>query len=163
MKNRKSVFIAAALCIVAVAAMALSLWLTKDKASEVSLFEAPAFDAAAQIGVPAPDDKSWSRIYTEGMEFSARVCGNVVVNDGSADVYFTNEKENTVWMKLRVYDTAGNILAETGLIKPGEYVRSIVFDKPPAVNTKIKMKIMAYEPHSYYSAGAVSLNTVIGG
>ena len=56
----------------------------------------------------------------------------------------------------------GNILGETGLIRPGEYVKTITFDKKvPKVGDEITMKIMGYQPETYYSAGAVNLGTTI--
>ena len=64
---------------------------------------------------------------------------------------------------LPVFDEQGNMLGETGLIKPNEYVKYVTLSKTPEVGTKIKLKIMGYEPHTYYSAGAASLNTQIGG
>ena len=57
----------------------------------------------------------------------------------------------------------GNILAESGLIKPGEYLASLPFSAPVSAGTSITMKIMAYESNTYCSAGAVTLHTVAGG
>ena len=62
-----------------------------------------------------------------------------------------------------MFDEQGNMLGETGLIKPNEYVKYVTLSKTLEVGTKIKLKIMGYEPHTYYSAGAASLNTQIGG
>ncbi len=80
-----------------------------------------------------------------------------------ADVYFTSIANNAVWLKLRITDETGNIFGETGLLKTDEYIKSIKFDTVPAAGTKIKLKIMAYEPETYYIAGAVTLNTTVGG
>ena len=63
-------------------------------------------------------------------------------------------------MKLRIFDDKGNVIAETGLIKPNEYLKTVSFDTIPNNNSKIVMKIMTYEPNTYYSGGAVSLSTV---
>ena len=85
----------------------------------------------------------------------------VIASGGAADVYFTNSSEQEIWLKLRVLDENSNILGETGLIKPGEYVKSVSIDADIPDGTAIKLKIMAYEPETYYSAGAVTLNTQI--
>ena len=151
-----------AICVLAVIGMILALTLGGKKAQQPP-FTPPEFDSAAISGTPEVSDGSWSKIYQDGMSFTVYVCGNVIVQGDSTDVYFTSIAENTVWLKLRITDEAGNILGETGLIKPNEYVRSVKFDTVPATGTKIKLKIMAYEPETYYSAGAVSLNTAIGG
>ena len=78
-------------------------------------------------------------------------------------MYLTNDEGNKVWLKLRILDEEDNILAETGLLKPNEYVKTVTFDKIPKSGANIKLKIMAYEPDTYYSAGAVTLNTTVGG
>ena len=103
-----------------------------------------------------------TEIYQDGMAFKCSICGNVIASGGAADVYFTNSSEQEVWLKLRVLDEDGNIIGETGLIKPGEYVKSVSIDKDISDGSSIKLKIMAYEPETYYSAGAVTLNTKIG-
>ena len=97
------------------------------------------------------------------MAYRFAVCGNVLMDGKQALVYFTNPAENDTWTKLRIYDEAGNILGETGLLKPGEYVQYVALDKELAPGTPIKLKIMGYEPATYLSAGSVVLNTQIGG
>ena len=63
-------------------------------------------------------------------------------------------------MKLRVLDETGTVLAETGLIRPGEYLQRVEFSQTPSPGEKLQLKIMAYEPETYFSAGSVVLNTV---
>ena len=124
-------------------------------------FVPPSFDFEAQKGMPTvPDGMGYLEIYKEGMSFNAFVCGEVNILDGKADIYFTNPAKNELWMKLRIFDEKGNVIAETGLIKPDEYLKTVSFDVVPENNSKIIMKIMTYEPNTYYSGGAVSLNTV---
>ncbi|MCI7345781.1 MAG: hypothetical protein SPF67_01215 [Eubacteriales bacterium] len=45
-------------------------------------------------------------------------------------------------------------------MKPNEYIKTIEFIETPQKGEKIKLKIMAYEPDTYYSAGAVTLSTI---
>ena len=80
----------------------------------------------------------------------------------NAAVYLTNPAENEVRLKLRVLDGNGNILGETGLIRPGEYVKDVVLTENLTAGTKIKLKIMGYEPETYFSAGSATLNTAVG-
>ena len=49
-------------------------------------------------------------------------------------------------------------MGETGLIKPGEYVKNVTLSKTLDAGEKIKLKIMGYETETYESAGSVSLN-----
>ena len=97
------------------------------------------------------------------MNFSAHICGKVTLNESEANVFFTNDDGNKVWLKLRILDQEDNILAETGLLKPNEYIRAVTFYTVPENGATIKIKIMAYEPDTYYSAGTVTLNTTVGG
>lgn len=122
-------------------------------------FIPPDFDSEAIIGVPEPPQElGWSEISQDGMSYRVGICGNIIINNGIADVYFFNSETNMVWLKLRVLDEQDNIICETGLIKPKEYIKSITFDEVKD-GEKIKLKIMAYEPETYYSEGSITLNT----
>ena len=158
--NKKFVIIGAAVCLVAIVVMAIVLGVTGKPAKPQ--FTPPPFEAAAQKGMPTVDDPSWNKIFQSGMSFVAYMCGKVAVVDAAADVYFANDEGNNAWLKLRIMDEKGNILAETGLIKPGEYVQAVQFTTVPTNGQKLTMKIMGYEPETYHSIGAVVLNTVAG-
>ncbi|WP_416325779.1 hypothetical protein [[Eubacterium] hominis] len=161
MKNKKIVIVSA-LCVLTVLAMLLALRFS-DKNGNDHKFMIPDFDKTAETGVPkVPENLGYSKIHQDGMNFTAYVCGNVMIKDHEGSIYFTNDSENKVWLKLRILDENNEILGETGVIKPGEYVSLIKLKKTPQVGQKIKLKIMAYEPDTYYSAGAVSLYTTIG-
>lgn len=157
---KKTVFVFSAVCVAAVIGMILSLALTGEKSGPKE-FVPPAFEPTAQEGIPTVTDNSWTQIYKDGMSFSAHICGRVVIENHSAELFFTNDSGNQVWLKLRILDEQNHILAETGLIRPGEYIKTVEFKKVPPKGAKITLKVMAYEPDTYYSAGAVSLNTVV--
>lgn len=145
----------AVLCAVCVVAMIVALVLTGTPR-----FTPPPFDEQAQSGTPTVDEAlGWSEL--DAQAFRLAVCGRFAPQDGMADVYLTNPADNRVWLKLRVLDAEGNVLGETGLIKPGEYVRAVALDRSPSVGAAVTLKIMAYEPDTYHSAGAVALNTVV--
>ncbi|MDO5558344.1 MAG: hypothetical protein Q4F95_01965 [Oscillospiraceae bacterium] len=161
MKSKNKLITMCVVCVLSVIGMILTLTFggKKQKTPE---FTPPPFEVSAQNGIPDVRDNSWTKIYQDGMSFTAYICGRVNVNDMCADLYFTNIAENTVWLKLRISDGKDNILSETGLIRPGEYVKSVRFIHVPSAGSDIKLKIMAYEADTYYSAGAVSLNTTLG-
>jgi len=130
-------------------------------AEEKPQFVPPAFDANAVAGEHhvAEGTNGYSVLDARGV-YKVGVCGVVKAVDNKADVWFTNPAENTVWLKLRVQNKqTGEILGETGLIKPGEYVRSLAFTKTPPVGAAITLRVMSYEPDTYYSKGEVTLNT----
>lgn len=157
--EKKLIYVMAGLCLLSVLCfIAVRIWVNREPE-----FVPPPFDAAAQQGMPTVDDVSYSRVYQLGMRFSVHLCGRVQVKeDGTADIWFTNAEENEVWMKLRILNEAGETIAETGLLRPDEYVRSVQFTQIPQVGDPITMKVMGYEPDTYLSAGAVTLNTIVG-
>lgn len=163
MKNKNVyLYLSAVVCILSFLGMIISLNLTGDK-SERAEFIPPPFETAAQSGMPDITEESWTEVCQDGVDFSVHICCEVVLDGKTADIFFTNDDGNEVWMKLRIMDENDIILAETGLLKPNEYVRTVSFDTIPAKGTKIKLKILAYEPDTYYSAGTVTVNTTIGG
>ncbi len=163
MRKRKINRLIPALLIVCIAALAVMIFALTRGITEPSAFSPPPFESAAQSGTPEVTNTSWTKIYQDGMSFSAHVCGEATFKEGSADLFFTNDAENNVWLKLRITDENGNVLGETGLLKPNEYVKSVALNTIPAVGTKIRLKMMAYEPETYYSAGSVSVNITVGG
>ncbi len=161
MKKTQTLFLSGILCTLALVSMVLALVFGGPQ-KQSSSFTPPPFDSSAESGTPAvPKELGWTEIYQDGMAFKCSMCGNVIASGGAADVYFTNSSEQEIWLKLRVLDENSNILGETGLIKPGEYVKSVSIDADIPDGTAIKLKSMAYEPETYYSAGAVTLNTQI--
>lgn len=146
---------AAILCVCSLVGMVLAL-----RASQKPAYTPPPFDAAAQEGTPdVPPELGWQELDAKAYKFS--LCSVFAPADGKADIWLTNPQENAVWLKLRVLDADGNRLGETGLIKPGEYVASVALEKECAAGDTVTLKLMAYEPETYYSAGAVSLEAVV--
>ena len=161
-KQSKQVTVLAAVFAVAVIIMIVALSIPKE--AERGEFVPPACDSSAIAGTPeVPEGLGYSAPYQDGMAYRFAVCGNVLMDGKQALVYFTNLAENDTWTKLRIYDESGNVLGESGLVKPGEYVQYVTLTKELAPGTPIKLKIMGYEPDTYTSAGAVVLNTQIGG
>lgn len=149
------------ICVVALVTMTVVLYLNKP-ASEAVEFSPPPHDANAVIGVPAevPEDLGYSKLEIEkGYVFY--LCGNIMLNGNKADVYFASPEDNSVLLRLRIVDENGQILGETGLIRPGEYLQSIVFESIPQTSGPVKCKIIAYQPETYYSMGTVTLNTTL--
>ena len=146
----------------ALAVMALAL-ITGGR-QKTAEFSPPPFDSAALQGTPdVPEKLGYSSPYREGMGYRFSVCANVPAEGNSLTVYLTNPAENKVWLKLRVLDEGGGVLGESGLVRPGEYVKDVTLAEKLPAGTKIKLKIMGYEPETYRSAGSAILNTTVGG
>ena len=159
--NYTPVYILSVLTMAAFIMMMIALSITKEPPR--GEFVPPAFESMALQGIPeVPEELDHSSPYRDGMAYRFSVCANVTMDSSSATVYFTNAEENDVYLKLRVLDENDSILGETGLLKPGEYVKGVELDKDPSAETTISLKIMSYEPDTYMSEGSVVLKTTIG-
>ena len=162
-KSKKAVIsVLSICCLISVLSMIYVLFITNSN-SRQNEFIPPDFEMTAQTGTPVvPSHLEWSEIFHDGMTFKVGISGKIIVKENNhADIFLLNNKENNVWLKLRVLDENNNILGETGLIKPCEYVQSISFSENVTVGQKIKLKIMSYQPETYYSEGTIILNTTI--
>jgi len=158
-KTSRLLFGMSVICVLAVIGMVIALCVPKEERVD---FIKPPFEASAVEGLPdVPEAAGYHKISADGMPFSAYLCGNVTINANLITVYFTNPAENSVWLKLRILDENGVILGESGILRPNEYVESIMLSASLPDNTPIKMKIMAYEPNTYHSEGAVIVQTTV--
>lgn len=149
------------LCALSLCVLAAVLIARAISRTDQSGFQPPPFEAAAVSGTPeVPEELGYSPVQAKDA-FTAYLCGKPLAEDGRAAVYFTSPADNTAWLKLRVMDDAGEVLGETGLLRPGEYVRDMKVEPVPEDGAAVTLKIMAYEPETYYSLGAVSLNTTL--
>lgn len=124
-------------------------------------FVPPDFERAAQTGVPQiPDSAGYMPLEVE-KGFGAGVNGKLTVEDAKTDIWLTSPEDNTVWIKLRIYAEDGRMLGETGILKPGEYVQSVKLSDIPKDTEDVTLKLMAYTPDTWYSAGAAELHTVL--
>lgn len=157
-KAKRYLIFSAVICALSVAAMFFALGM--DKPQVHTEFTPPPFEENAEKGTPpVPKDLGWSELDARAFKFS--VCGKVYAKEQKADVWFTNPKSNVLWLKLRILDENNNIIGETGIIRPGEYVRAVPLFKEVSDDMPITVKVMSYEPETYFSEGAVSLGTRI--
>ena len=122
----------------------------------VSDFEAPPFDEGAVLGIPkeASARLDYRSIDVEGI-YSFSICGAPSFAEGSLVPYFASNRDNEVWLLLKVYDEDGTELGKSGLIRPGECIKSVALSRAPSGKT-VKVKILSYEIGTYYSRGTAS-------
>lgn len=121
-------------------------------------FTPPPLDPAAVQGTPTvPESAGYSGL--DAQAYRVSVAGVLTVDNGAVDVWLTNPADSAVWLKVRLLDEQGAVLGESGLLRPGEYVRSVALTTIPRETGPVVMKLMAYEPETYYSAGSVLLQT----
>lgn len=159
-KENKLLLTLSIACAIALAVMVIALCMTGG--AEQKPFESPPFDTNAVEGEPSVSQTlGYSVLYQDGMSFKVGICGNVNIKGSTADVYFTNVSENALWLKLRVLDSKGDIIGESGLIKPGEYLKSVELNSSVKADERVTLKIMSYEPDTYYSLGAITLTPAL--
>lgn len=161
---KKALIVIGAICVLSVCAMVAAL--IHFKPTPQPEFTPPAFDTAAVAGVLKETDElkglGWSKLHQEGMSYAVYICGGILINEqNQADLWFYNIPENESWLKLRIFDAQGQVIAETGLIKPGEYLQTVQFTRAVADDEDLAIKVMGYEPETYLSTGAVSLKPAV--
>lgn len=145
----------AVLCMLSLAIMIAVLWRSDADAG----FTPPPFEPMARSGTAAAPEGAGYQELDMGA-FRAGLCGKIRIREGMAVTCFTNPTDNSVWLRLRILDEDGNILGQTGLLRPGEYVAGVPMGEIPE-GTSVVLKVMAYEPDTYHSAGTVTLHTRI--
>ncbi len=162
-KNKYTLPILCAVFAVALIAMIVALCLPEEEPPRGDYVQ-PAFDDNAVSGTPEVDESlGYIELYQEGMAYRVSVCGVPTAEGNELTVYFTNAESNQKYLKLRVLDEKGNILGETGVLRPGEYVQTVTLAKRVAPGTGLKFKVLGFEPEDYSSAGSVILNVKVAG
>lgn len=145
-----------------IAVIVMIIALSNPRKSGTPEFSPPPFDTNAIVGSPnVSEEKGYDVISSNQMPYSVGLCGKVYIYGSNADVYFANPTSNKVWMKLRVFDSKGNVIGETGLIKPGEYIKDMLLDPTPQNGDDITLKVMTYAPDTYSSEGSFSLTPIV--
>ncbi len=140
----------------------LVLWISNYLRQQSEAFLPPSFDKNAQ-----PIDASVELAETYGIldvteGYRVGICGKPKLKNECLTICFSNLITNTVWIKLCIVDKEGMVLAETGLIHPGEYIKQVKVNRTIDEGEPIIMQILGYQAETYYSAGEVSLETTIG-
>lgn len=128
------------------------------------IVEIPPFESSVEKGEPDVDPSlEYAQVNGDGMPYTFHVCGVFTVDNDlhKATVYFANDEDNDVLLKLEAYDDAGSLVGETGVVKPGEYVESVSLDTVFDDGDNVELRVVGYEPDTYYSAGNVTLHTIV--
>lgn len=152
-KTRRLLLGMTVLCVVSVVVMLFAL--NRPQAE----FVPPPFEENAVDGLPQDVAEEFRYGSLDAGAYTVALCGVPIADGQEATLYFTDPAENDVWLKVRIYTEQGNMLGESGLLKPGQYVETVHLNEPLAETTSILLKVMAYEPDTYQSAGAVTLST----
>jgi len=157
MKNKGIVILVALTVIIVIFTIVIAV-----KTSEVKKFIKPEFDNSAKpiSNIEIDEKLQYAEINVEA-GYNVGICNNLILdNEENILIYFSSLKDNNVYLKLRIYDKEQNVLKETGLIKPGEQIEKLKIGNLKE-DKDVIIKIMSYDPETYYSKGTVSLNTKI--
>ena len=161
-KSQKIILLLLAAALVAVS-IAASVASRQEPERVVGDFVPPAF-ADAVLGAPAPHEVEGLPYGTLTLseEISVSMVSQLTADEfGAVDVWFTAPDTNRGWVNLRLQDEEGNLLGETGIVRPGEYVQSIRLGSVPKSSGIILARILTYEPDTYYSMGSASAQVML--
>ena len=125
-------------------------------------FKKPPFAENAVLGEPAIDyDACHFQEIVISPEFSLNMCGKPAIIKDEICLYFTARSSNNIWLRYIVYDEAGKVVSESGIIKPGEYLVSSKLERELNDGEIITVKVLSFEPETYYSEGSLNVNIQI--
>lgn len=147
----------ALLAVVLVAVIAVA---TQENEPIIGEFVPPPFENNAEKGIPEDLPHGFGTM-TVRPDYVIGMCAAPSLDGPSLGLYFTSPETNAVWMKVRVYNEAGTLLGESGLLKPGEHLKTLVLDVVPPTADSLYATVLAYEPDTYYSEGSVNVELKI--
>lgn len=164
--SKKEISILAVLATLIAAAVIAVVAVRANRQPEtvIGQFTPPPFASEPCVGTPDPaqvENLPYGTLtLKEGIAVS--MVSDVAVNEqGSAEVWFTSHPNNTAWVMLRLMDEKGNVLAESGLLKPGQYIRALQLDVIPKRSGLIVARILTYEPETYFSLGSANAQVML--
>ena len=127
-------------------------------------FVPPEFEAAAVAGIPSGMDAAscYSRLVLNE-DTAVSMCANLYIENSSALVFLTADARNAGWIRIKILDAGGSVLGQSGLLRPGEYVRALALDRIPEAGTMLTVKILIYEPDTYLSLGSANAQVRVAG
>ncbi len=127
-----------------------------------STFKPPEHEAGAAAGVPSAEDSRYYEELPVREGYTVGVDTSPSYRDGRLRLNVANIKDNTVWLLARVYRDK-DLIGETGIFYPGEYVADIPCSSSLSADDKILIRILAYEPDTWHSEGVAQISAVVAG
>lgn len=127
-------------------------------------YEPPKFEANASAGTPTPEEGFLYGEVDSGFGYRFWIASNLYQQeDRKLKVFLSNPSENKVNIMCEVRKADDDeLLYESGLIRPGEYVESLdPKDEFENIKYDVNVKIHAFEPETYHSAGSTTLKLVL--
>ena len=155
MDKQQKIILAVLSSVLAVALLVTGIVLG-TRGNRVQDFTPPPFEDTAVVGMNAlPSEEQAFQTFHPYEGLSIGMCGNLIYRDGRVDVSFLSAGSNTVLTRVKLLNKKGKVLAQSGLIRPGEFVQYLSLSSVPRDGSGFTIKIYTYEPETYYSKGAV--------
>lgn len=141
-------------------ATAMILWRLRTPVQ--GTFVPPEFDAGAVAGKPDVTDQAM--LYTEldvAGNYKVSLCGCPSMEQGRLHLLFTSPADNSAWLKLRIMGKNGQILGESGLVRPGAYLPYVLLEQNPRPGETLTVKVISYQPDTYFSMGTANIKVTV--
>lgn len=127
-------------------------------------YRPPKFDENALTGVPSPDESFLYDTVKSDFGYSFGIAANLYQQeDRSCKIFLTNPKKSNVYLMCEIADqSTDEVLYESGVIKPGEYIEAVQsVSKFANEAKKVSVKVHAFEKDSWVSAGTTELDMML--
>lgn len=156
MDKRQKIIVAVFALIFVAALVVLVVVASRRPDVIISEFKAPPFEENAILGVPEGVDKleNYREIDVNG-NYKFALAGTPLLDGDKLLVHFSSHEDNNAWLLIRIYDMQGNKIGESGILRAGEYVEAVSLSGSCSADS-VRVKILSYEPQTYYSLGTAS-------
>lgn len=161
-KSQKILLSVLAVVFVGIIATCVVVSVKSDGSEQIADFSAPTFDTNVVLAenLDIPESANYKSLFIkEGFKIS--MASTVNITNNLAEIHFTSEADNAVWLKLVLLTTDGKRLGESGLIEAGKHLKQIEINNLSSNNDEIIVKILSYEPNTYYSLGTAQVKASI--
>lgn len=156
MDKQQKIMIAVLSVLLAILIVITCVLFTGKRETVIGEFKAPPFEQGAVAGIPQVSREHNYKTVEVTDGFSFAMCGNLALINGGCVLYFTSPEANTVWLRVRIYDTQDKLLGQSGILRPGQYLEAVRLTQSISSSIPVKIKVMAYEPETYFSKGSIS-------
>lgn len=147
--------------LLAVLIVAVAVFAAQRRSAAASVYLPPEFDAGAVSGVltVADEDAHYGHLelpISEGKCVVAAAATPLLEN-GELEVFLSSDMENTVYIRLVIFDENNTQVGASGILRPGEYIQSVTVSASVTPGSTLTAKLLTYEPDTYYSMGSASM------
>lgn len=148
------------LCLLIIAAVIL--FINRNNITRKQSFIKPDFETNSTEGFPEKIDSSlkYEEVKIDD-NYIVYLCAMPKIDENILTLYFTSVESNKGLLKVRILDKDSNILGESGLINPNNYIKDITLNRTLDDNEQITVYVMNYEKDTYFSLGGIRLNLII--